>query len=119
MTNKSYQDLIVWQKSIDLVEIIYRMTKAFPKHETYGLISQMQRASVSVASNIAEGQGRNSNSAFVRFLSYSQGSLKELETQLLISSRLNYIDQNQLDVILKHCDEIGKMITGLQKKISN
>ena len=84
MSIKNYKDLVVWQKSIDLVCEIYKITKLLPKEEHYGLCNQMQRASVSIASNIAEGQARNYDKEFAKFLSISQGSLAELETQLYI-----------------------------------
>ncbi len=114
---KDYKNLIVWQKAMDLVEIIYRATRSLPKEEMYGLTSQMRRSAVSIPSNIAEGCGQGTDKNFARFLSISQGSLKELETQLLIVKRLNYIDHDTLQPILSLCNEIGKMITGLQKRL--
>jgi four helix bundle protein len=119
MASKSYRDLIVWQKAMDLVEAIYRVTRGFPKEEQYGLTSQMRRAAVSIPSNIAEGQGQGSDKNFGRFLSIAQGSLTELETQLLIAERLNYVDTQSLQPTLSQCDEIGKMLTGLQKRLRN
>src|ERR1017187_5319400 len=87
-TNSSFQDLRIWQESMDLAVEIYRATSDFPKHETYGLVSQMRRAAVSVPSNIAEGKGHRSDPEFVRFLFHARGSLLELETQILIARRL-------------------------------
>jgi four helix bundle protein len=119
MASKSYQDLVVWQRAMDLVEEVYRLTQSFPKEEMYGLTSQIRRAVVSIPSNIAEGQAQGSDPAFIRFLSIAQGSLKELETQLLISERLKYTNHSQLGPLLAQCDEIGKMLTGLQKSLRN
>ena len=113
----SYKELIVWQKSIELVIQIYKVTKAFPKEEMYGLTSQMQRAAVSIPSNIAEGHERNSSKEFVQFLYISRGSLAELETQVIIAEKLGYINQEEKTCILNDCYEIGKMINGLLKSI--
>lgn len=110
--------MLVWEKSIQLVTDIYRLTKTFPKEEIYGLISQMQRAAVSIPSNIAEGNERNSKKEFIHFLHIARGSLAELETQIIISERLGYINQNQSMQILNNCHEIGKMINGLLTKMA-
>lgn len=115
----SYKELLVWQKSIQLVIDIYKLTKTFPKDEIYGLVSQMQRAAVSIPSNIAEGNERNSKKEFIHFLHIARGSLAELETQLVIAEKLNYINQNQSTQILNNCHEIGKMINGLLIKLVN
>ena len=93
---ESYRDLIVWQKSMELVERVYRMTRVFPKEELYGLSSQIRRAAVSIPSNIAEGQARKSTAEFLNFLSIAQGSRAEVETQTLIAQRLGYVTQNQI-----------------------
>jgi len=90
---KSFHDLIVWQKAMDLVEANYKVTKSFPKEELYGLTNQIRRALDSIPSNIAEGQGRDSTKEFIHHLSIAYGSLYEVETQLLIAQRLNYISQ--------------------------
>jgi four helix bundle protein len=90
MPVKHYQELIVWQKAMELVELVYRMSKQFPREEIYGLTSQIRRAAVSIPSNIAEGQGRSTTKDFLNFLSVARGSLREVETQLLISERLEY-----------------------------
>ncbi len=91
MALKSYKDLIVWQKAIDLVILVYRRTAAFPKEEVYGLRQQIRRAAVSVPSNIAEGQCRSSTRDFLNFLAIARGSLGEVETQLTIAERLEYL----------------------------
>ena len=113
----SYKELIVWQKSIQLVIDIYKLTEVFPKDECYGLVSQMQRAAVSIPSNIAEGNERNSNKEFAHFLYIAKGSLAELETQIIISEKLKFINTNQSTSILNSCHEIGRMINGLLTKI--
>jgi four helix bundle protein len=89
----SFKDLIVWQKSMELVEKVYKITESFPTKEQFGLISQMRRAAVSIPSNIAEGYGRNSTGSYIQFLSIARGSLLELETQLELSKRLNFINK--------------------------
>lgn len=113
----NYKELVVWQKAILLVTDIYKLTKTFPNEENYGLVSQMQRAAVSIPSNIAEGNDRNSKKEFVHFLYIARGSLAELETQIIIAERLEYINQNQSTEILNNCHEIGKMINGLLIKL--
>ncbi|MCF7790539.1 MAG: four helix bundle protein [Victivallales bacterium] len=116
MTVKNYRELIVWQKAMDLTEQIYQVTKNFPREEIYGLTSQILRAAVSVPSNIAEGQARSSTAEFKNFLSIARGSLAEVETQVLIAHRLNYINQDQVAWIMEtHC-QISKMLPALMSK---
>src|SRR6266403_4650351 len=91
--SNSYRDLIVWQRAVAAVTKLYRATESFPKHELYGLTSQVRRAAVSVACNIAEGQGRESNGEFQQFLGNAKGSLLEFETQLVISKNLHYLSE--------------------------
>ncbi len=112
----TYRDLIVWKKAMDLTEEVYRVTNSFPRHELYGLTNQMRRAAVSIPSNIAEGQGRGSNREFSRFLNIAHGSLAELETQLLLSVRLGYINEKEIEQIQQNTNEVGKMIRGLIRK---
>jgi four helix bundle protein len=109
----SFEDLRVWQDSMDLTIEIYKVTNAFPKHEIYGLTSQMRRAAVSVPSNIAEGKGHRSDAEFVRFLYYARGSLLELRTQLLIARRLDYIPQDNADKLCLRCTEITRGLNAL------
>ena len=113
---QSYKDLIVWEKSIQLVISTYEVVKKFPKEEMYALSSQIRRAAVSVPSNIAEGHDRNFDKEFCRFLCIARGSLAELETQLIIASKLNYADKDTINSVLEKCDEIGKMLNALIKK---
>jgi len=110
---QSYRDLIAWQKSMDLVAEIYRATQSFPRAETYGLIAQLRRAAVSIPSNIAEGHDRLSTGEFRQFLGHARGSLVEVETQILISERLGYLEPNQSTHILKRTTEIAKILNGL------
>jgi four helix bundle protein len=114
-----YRDLKVWQLAMLLAEEAYRLGAGFPKHEVYGLTSQLQRSSVSVPSNIAEGQGRNSPNEFRHFLGIAMGSLAELETQIILAQRFNYITEQQSGKALQLADEIGKMLKGLQKSLTN
>ncbi len=116
---QSYRELIVWQKSIDLVAEVYDIVKFFPKEEIYALSSQVRRAAVSIPSNIAEGHNRNYDKEFVHFLCIARGSLGELETQLFIAKRLNYISEEQVNKLLTDCYEIGKMLNALIKKIKS
>lgn len=115
----NYKELTVWQKSIDLVELIYGIVKRLPKEETYALADQMRRAAVSIPSNIAEGYGRNAPKEYARFLSIARGSKYELETQLLICVRINYLDEKDIEKAMVLCDEIGKMLTVLIGKLEN
>ena len=115
---KSYKDLLVWQKGIDLVKDVYQLTSHFPSEEKYGLTSQMRRAAVSVPSNIAEGQARGTSADFNRFLDIAQGSLAELETQLIISVELEFCSNKQTHIPLQKLYEIQKMLYSLQKKLA-
>src|SRR5690554_5685136 len=110
-----YKKLQVWQKSIDLAVEIYRITEKLPKQEQYGLISQINRAVISIPSNIAEGAGRNTNKEFINFLGYSLGSSFELDTQLVISHRLNYIDNPSFEKAIEQLDIIQNMLAKLKK----
>jgi four helix bundle protein len=116
---KSYKDLIAWQKAMILVKTVYSVTKKYPKDEMYGLTSQLRRAAVSVACNIAEGQARNSTGEFKQFLGVSKGSLAETETLLILSNDLNLISAKELDEITKVTDEVGKLLSGLLKSLKN
>ncbi len=114
---KYYQDLIVWQKAMDLAAEIYQLVKRLPKEELYGLSDQMRRAAVSIPSNIAEGQARQSSKSFYHFLSIAQGSKSELETQILLCLRLKYVKKEEVAVAIQLCEEIGKMIHTIQGKL--
>jgi len=117
MPVKDYRELIVWQKAMDLVAAAYRATANFPRTEVYGLTSQIRRAAVSIPSNIAEGQARNTTRDFLHFLAVSYGSLKELETQILIAERLEYIDGHTRDVLVQATTEVARLISGLANSL--
>jgi len=108
---KNHKDLEVWKKSMDLVSNIYKITESFPNKELYGLTNQIRRAAVSIPSNIAEGAARNSKKEFIQFLYISLGSLSELETQIIIASRLEYL--NNLDTLSEDLKFVQKLINGL------
>jgi len=114
VTIRSYQDLEVWQKSMELVEDCYRLTRQFPDSEVYGLSSQLQRSAVSVAANIAEGRERGRTQEFLHRLSIAYGSLAELETHILIARRLNYVNEEPLRQLMDKTAEIGRMLNGLR-----
>lgn len=118
MSGKNYQDLIAWRKAMDLVKMIYKVTKDFPKEEVYGLTAQIRRAAVSIPSNIAEGQGRTSSKEFQNFLSIAHGSVREVETQILIAQHLNYLPTEQAQHILNQAGEVGRLIKGLWNSLS-
>lgn len=114
---KSYKDLIVWQKSMSLVEDIYCLTEILPAKEQFSMVSQMRRAAISIPSNIAEGYGRNTTGNYVQFLSISKGSLLELETQLELCKRLKYMSEKEHSQIEEKLIEVSKMITVLISKL--
>jgi four helix bundle protein len=116
---KSYRDLIVWQKGLELTRLIYRITRAFPEDERYGLASQLRRSSVSVPSNIAEGYGRNSTTDYIRFIRMATGSLYEVQTQLEIGFAENMISEADYASSMNLCRELEKMLVTLAKKLGN
>ena len=119
MSIRSYRDLEVWQKAMDLVVECYRVAERFPKTETYGLTSQLQRAAVSIPANIAEGHGRSHTREYLHHISIAYGSLMEVETHLQIASRLSYLDNSSLQILLDKSAEIGRMLNGLMRKLSD
>ena len=112
---KAHHKLKVWQRAIDFVTDIYKLTEEFPKEEIYGLTSQMRRAAVSIPSNIAEGAARGSKAEFRKFLAIAQGSISELETQIIINSKLGFC--STVEGLLSELDEISRMIVGLRKSV--
>jgi four helix bundle protein len=112
---KTHKDLTVWQESIKLVTLIYKMTNSFPKEELYALTSQIRRSAISIPSNISEGAARESNKEFLRFLYISQGSISELDTQLLIANNLYFLSKEDYIQIDEKITEIRKMLAGLIK----
>ena len=117
MKSSDYRQLKVWQKAMDLTVEIYSLIKYLPREETYALSDQLRRSAVSIPSNIAEGQGRNSDKEFVNFLSIARGSLWELETQIEICELLSYIDSSQKENVLTQTEEVGKMLNALAHSI--
>ena len=118
---KDYKDLMVWQKGMALAKYIYLLTMnaKFPSEERFGLVSQMRRAAVSISSNIAEGQARNSAKEFARFLYISKGSLAELDTQSILACELGFIEKNKFDEINIRIDELHRMIYSLIDKLGH
>lgn len=113
MKLKHYQELIVWQKAMDLVEEACKISQTFPREETYGLTSQLRRAAVSIPANVAEGQGRRTTPDFLRHLSIAHGSLLELETQVFIATCLSYLSQTRCHDFMSLSSEVGRMLNGL------
>jgi four helix bundle protein len=118
MPIRNYQDLIAWQKAMALVETLYRSTSGMPQEERFGLTSQMRRAAVSIPSNIAEGEGRRTDGEYVNQLSAAHGSIRELETHLLLSERLGLLSGKVVQPILAQTAEVGRLVTGLMNSIT-
>jgi four helix bundle protein len=118
MTMRPHQRLEAWRKSIELVTDVYKSSEHFPKEERYGLTGQIRRAAVSIPANIAEGAGRRSQKEFAHFLSNSQGSASELETELIIANRLGYLDEATFAKLMSQIERIGRLITGLARHLS-
>ncbi|WP_286965035.1 four helix bundle protein [Flavobacterium sp. UBA4854] len=114
-----FRKILVWQKSISLVTKVYKVTRTFPKEETFGLTSQIRRSSVSIPSNIAEGSGRESNKDFLRFLYISLGSLFEMQTQLEIAKNIIYINEEEFNLLYEDSREIERMLASLIRKLKD
>lgn len=114
---QNHRGLKVWQISVDLVETVYRLSRNWPNHELYGLVSQARRASVSVPANIAEGAGRRSTGEFIQFVGIARGSLAELETLFVLAGRLGYLEDGVLEHLLSDLAEVGRMLTGLMQSL--
>ena len=119
MAGSHFKDLVVWKKAIDLVTEVYKITGTFPKEELFSLTNQIRRAAISVPSNIAEGQQRSAAREFIHFLNIAKGSLGELETQIIICSRLDYLDHEKTETLTAKCNEIGRMLNGLINNIQS
>jgi four helix bundle protein len=117
MAIKSYRDLKVWQKAMDLVVESYKIVNLLPKNEVYCLGTQIQRAAVSIPANIAEGHGREHLGDYLHHLSCANGSLMELETHFLVARKLSYITESQLEPVLNNAAELGRMLAGLIGKL--
>jgi four helix bundle protein len=114
---RTYRDLLVWQKGIVLVTDVYNATRGFPREETYGLTSQMRRCAVSIPSNIAEGHGRSTRREYLRYLEVAAGSLRELQTQLVIARNLNFLPPDAYSQIEEQSLELDRMLASLQRKL--
>lgn len=117
MAGQSYREVVVWQKAMQLVTEIYKATQCFPREEMFGLTSQTKRAVISVPSNIAEGQGRDSAKEFAYHLSVAYGSLMETETQLQIGANLGYLQNTEVNRLLEKTAEVGRLLNGLSRSI--
>jgi len=117
MDIRNYRDLVVWQRAMDLVEMIYRLSRSFPKDEIYGLVAQLRKAAVSVPANIAEGRGRHTTKEFLHFLSIASGSLVEMETHVLIAERLNYVEHQAASEAIELAAEVGRLANGLIRSL--
>ena len=114
---KSYRDLRVWQDTMALAELCYRLTRSFPKEEMFGLVSQIRRAAASIPADIAEGHGRENTQTFIQYLRIAQGSLKELETHLLIAERVGVAGKDHVRTPLQQCEAAGKMLRSLIRSL--
>jgi len=114
----SYQDLVVWQQAMELAVAVYELSQTWPREELYGLTSQARRAATSIPANIAEGYGRESRGSYQQFLRVAQGSLKELETHLLISARLGHTSEENAESLLASCESVGKLLRLLIRKLT-
>lgn len=116
---KSYKELIVWQKSIDLVVLVYQLTKLFPKEELFVLVTQMRRAAISIPSNIAEGYARRTRKEYIQFIQTAFGSAAELETQIIIADKIGYFTQKNFKQLNESLNEILRMLNGLLKSLKS
>ena len=117
-TTRSYKDLVVWEKGIALAKLTYELTKKFPSEEKFGLVAQMRRAAVSVPSNIAEGQARHTTGEFIQFISHAEGSLAELDTQLILSIELRFAGAENADAAFGLISELRRMLNVLRRKLA-
>jgi four helix bundle protein len=115
-TTRSYKDLVVWQKGIALAKLVYQVTRAFPSEEKFGLVAQMRRAAVSIPSNIAEGQARHTTGEFIQFISHAEGSVAELDTQLILSMELKFF--RNADSEFELISELRRMLNVLRRKLA-
>ena len=114
---RSYRDLLVWQRAMDIAAATYELTRTYPRDELFGLTSQSRRAAASIAANIAEGYGRASRRTYSHFLRIAQGSLKELETHLILAERVSVTPQGSTEALLDQADELGRMLRSLISKV--
>jgi len=113
----TFKDLIVWHEAMNLVEMIYRQTRVFPKEEIYSLVNQTRRAAISIPANIAEGNGRKSRKEYLQFLAIANGSISELETHILIAERLHYLVKDDKDQLQTQLQMVGRLLSALRKSL--
>jgi four helix bundle protein len=114
---QNYQDLVVWQKGIRLAKLIYQITRSFPSEEKFGLIAQMRRAAVSIPSNVAEGQARRTTGEFIQFISHAEGSIAELNTQLILATELHFCSTSDGRSSSELIEHLRRMLNGLRRKL--
>ena len=117
MATSNYRELLVWQNGMELVRRVYCLTRCFPKEESFGLSSQLQRAAVSIPANLAEGHTRGTTREFLRYVVIAHGSLSELETLLAVASDLGYVDRTSMSELTQLCDRTGRMLGALRRKL--
>jgi len=115
---QNYKDLIVWQKGIQLAKLVYMLTAQFPKEEKFGFVAQMRRAAISIPSNIAEGQARHTTGEFIQFISHAEGSVAELNTQLILAIELKFCSPQSADPASALMEHLRRMLNGLRRKLS-
>jgi four helix bundle protein len=116
-STRSYKDLVVWQKGIQLAKLVYGLTSSLPAEEKFGIVAQMRRAGVSIPSNIAEGQARHTTGEFIQFISHAEGSVAELDTQLILSIELNFCSNAAAESAFALISEIRRMLNALRRKL--
>ena len=114
---QNYKDLVVWQKGIQVAKLVYELTRRFPSEEKFGLVSQMRRAAVSIPSNIAEGQARHTTGEFIQFISHAEGSVAELNTQLILATQLHFCSTNDVGPGFELVENLRRMLNGLRRKL--
>ena len=119
MKTQNYKDLIVWQKGIALAKLIYQLTQRFPSAEKFGLVAQMRRAVISIPSNLAEGQARHTTGEFIQFISHAEGSVAELDTQVILSVELGFCDKRGPAPASELIDELRRMLNVLRRKLGS
>ena len=116
---QNYKDLVVWQKGIALAKLIYRLSARFPGEEKFGLVAQMRRAAISIPSNIAEGQARRTTGEFIQFISHAEGSVAELNTQLILATELRFCSNDNAQPASELTEHLRRMLNGLRRKLQN
>jgi four helix bundle protein len=119
MKTQSYKDLVVWQKGIALAKVVYRLTQNLPPEEKFGLVAQMRRSAISIPSNVAEGQARHTTGEFIQFMSHAEGSVAELDTQLILSVKLRFCDNSSAAPAFELIDELRRMLNVLRRKLAS